>query len=97
MLGIDTQTQRQIYGLIELGKLYFLQERNRFLECVRAIFDSRTRLRDILADFSRHASSSPTARSMPLAGRGMCCGASRRGAFISMPCFSCDFHRETCL
>jgi hypothetical protein len=62
MLGVDSETHGEVDCLVKLCELYFLQERNRFLECIGALFDSRARLRDILAYFSRHTSSSPTAQ-----------------------------------
>ena len=34
VLGIDSQAQRDFNGFIELGKLYFLQKRDRFLQRV---------------------------------------------------------------
>ena len=51
VLGIDAEPHGDFHGLVELGELDFLQERNRVLQGVGALFDSRARLGDVLSCF----------------------------------------------
>jgi hypothetical protein len=57
VLGVYSQTHRQVNGFVELRVLNFLKERDCVLQRVRAVFDLRTHLRHVFADFLCHASS----------------------------------------
>ena len=62
VLGIDSQAQRDLDGLIKFGELHFLQERNCVLQNVGALLDCSVRLGDVLSFFFVICSSlSPTA------------------------------------
>src|SRR5579864_1501000 len=52
MLGIDTQTQSDLDGLVELGELNFLEERHRFVELVGTLLNGGTGFRDVLSCFT---------------------------------------------
>src|SRR6185437_1176476 len=46
--GINAQAHRQVDGLVELGKLGLLEQRDRLADSVRTLLDKRARLRNIL-------------------------------------------------
>src|SRR5262252_7265717 len=62
MLGVDSQPQRDLDGLVKFGEFHFLQKRDCFVQHIGALFDRSVRLRDVLAFFLAHYRSlSPTA------------------------------------
>src|SRR4051794_37298943 len=62
MLGIDSQAQRQVDGLVELGELYSLKEHDRVLQRVLTRLNRSARLRYVFSVFLHLASLSPTRR-----------------------------------
>src|SRR5579864_8890386 len=62
VLGVNSQPHRDLDGLIELGVLHLLQERNCVLQNIGALLDGSMRLGDVLSFFFVHyCSLSPTA------------------------------------
>jgi hypothetical protein len=51
VLGIDSQAHRDLDSFVELGVFHFLQERNRILQNVGAVFDCGVRLGDVFSFF----------------------------------------------
>src|SRR5208337_4220718 len=51
VLGINSQTHRQVHRLVELGEFHFLQKRHRVLKRVRASFNGPACLLDVLPGF----------------------------------------------
>src|SRR6202050_1566740 len=70
MLRIDAQAHRQVDRLVELGVLYFLQERHGFLKRIRLCFHGGPRLIDVLSGFL-HVLLVSHRRSLMPSGRGV--------------------------
>jgi hypothetical protein len=82
---VDAQAHRKVNRLIKLGVFNFLQEGNCLGQCIGRQGYSRTRLRNVLAGFLCHFSSSPTVFANPalrgaISGGGTSVAASIREA-----------------
>src|SRR5689334_4324416 len=63
MLGVYTQTKRDLYCLLKLGEFHLLEQWNGTTQKILALFNSLARLADVLSCFAAHLrfSLSPTA------------------------------------